>query len=62
MELEGSLPSSQELSTRTYPEPDQSSPKHSLLFLLLVIAKFPGSPILVTLMMEKVRSSERWFL
>jgi hypothetical protein len=27
MEPEGSLPSSQELSTCTYPEPDQSSPK-----------------------------------
>jgi hypothetical protein len=31
MEPEGSLPSSQELSTCTYPEPDQSSPQHSLL-------------------------------
>jgi hypothetical protein len=30
MEPEGSLPSSQELSTCTYPEPDQSSPQHSL--------------------------------
>jgi hypothetical protein len=29
MEPEGSLPSSQELSTWTYPEPDQSSPQHS---------------------------------
>jgi hypothetical protein len=29
MEPEGSLPSSQELSTCTYPEPDQSSPQHS---------------------------------
>jgi hypothetical protein len=27
MEPEGSLPSSQELSTCTYPEPDQSSPQ-----------------------------------
>jgi hypothetical protein len=33
MEPEVSLPSSQELSTYTYPEPDQSSPQHSLLFL-----------------------------
>jgi hypothetical protein len=33
MEPEGSLPSSQELSTCTYPEPDQSSPQHSLLSL-----------------------------
>jgi hypothetical protein len=31
MEPEGSLPSSQELSTCIYPEPDQSSPKHSIL-------------------------------
>jgi hypothetical protein len=30
---EGSLPSSQELSTCTYPEPDQSSPQHSILCL-----------------------------
>jgi hypothetical protein len=29
MEPEGSLPSLQELSTCTYPEPDQSSPQHS---------------------------------
>jgi hypothetical protein len=33
MEPEGSLPSSQELPTRTYPEPDQSSPQHSILSL-----------------------------
>jgi hypothetical protein len=33
MEPEGSLPSSQELSTFTYPEPDQSSPQHSILSL-----------------------------
>jgi hypothetical protein len=32
MEPEGSLPSSQELSTCTYPEPNQSSPQHSILF------------------------------
>jgi hypothetical protein len=31
MEPEGSLPSSQELSTYTYPEPDQSRPQHSIL-------------------------------
>jgi hypothetical protein len=31
MELDGSLPSSQELSTCTYPEPDQSSPHHPIL-------------------------------
>jgi hypothetical protein len=30
MEPESSLPSSQELSTYTYPEPDQSSPQHSI--------------------------------
>jgi hypothetical protein len=33
MEPEGSLPSSQELSTCTYPEPDQYSPQHSILSL-----------------------------
>jgi hypothetical protein len=33
MEPEGSLPSSQDLSTSTYPEPDQSSPQHSMLSL-----------------------------
>jgi hypothetical protein len=32
-EPEGSLPSSQELSTCTFPEPNQSSPQHSLLSL-----------------------------
>jgi hypothetical protein len=31
MEPEGSLPRSQEFSACTYPEPDQSSPKHSIL-------------------------------
>jgi hypothetical protein len=31
MEPEGSLPCSQELSTCTYPLPDQSSPQHSIL-------------------------------
>jgi hypothetical protein len=31
MEPEGSLPHSQELSTCSYPEPDQSSPHHSNL-------------------------------
>jgi hypothetical protein len=31
MEPEGSLPSSQELSTCTYPELEQSSPQHSLI-------------------------------
>jgi hypothetical protein len=33
MEPEGSLPRSQELSNCTYPEPDQSNPHHSVLFL-----------------------------
>jgi hypothetical protein len=33
MESEGSLPSLQELSTCTYPEPNQSSPQHSVLTL-----------------------------
>jgi hypothetical protein len=33
MEPEGSLLSLQELSTCTYPEPNQSSPKHSILYL-----------------------------
>jgi hypothetical protein len=33
MEPEGSLPRSQELTICTYPEPDQSSPQHSILFL-----------------------------
>jgi hypothetical protein len=30
MELEGSIPNSQELSTCSYPEPDQSSSHHSI--------------------------------
>jgi hypothetical protein len=30
MELEGSIPNSQELSTCSYPEPDQSSPHHPI--------------------------------
>jgi hypothetical protein len=33
MEPEGSLPRSQELSTCTYPEPDQLSPHHPVLSL-----------------------------
>jgi hypothetical protein len=33
MEPEGSLPRSQELFTCKYPEPDQSSPQHSILSL-----------------------------
>jgi hypothetical protein len=33
MKREGSLPNSQELFTCTYPEPDQSSPQHSILSL-----------------------------
>jgi hypothetical protein len=33
MELEGSLPHSQELSTCPYPEPDQFSPHHPILSL-----------------------------
>jgi hypothetical protein len=33
MEPEGSMPRSQELSACTYPEPDQSSPQHSVLSL-----------------------------
>jgi hypothetical protein len=33
MEPEGSLPCSKELATGPYPEPDKSSPNHSILFL-----------------------------
>jgi hypothetical protein len=33
MELEGSLPCSQESATGPYPEPDDSSPDHTILFL-----------------------------
>jgi hypothetical protein len=33
MEPDGSLPRSQKLSTCIYPEPDQSSPKHPILYL-----------------------------
>jgi hypothetical protein len=33
MEPEGSIPNSQELSTCSYPEPDQSSPLHPILIL-----------------------------
>jgi hypothetical protein len=49
MEPEGSLPSLQELSTCTYPEPDQSSPQHSILskkksILMLFIHLHLGLP------------------
>jgi hypothetical protein len=47
METEGSIPNSQELSTCSYPEPDQSSPHHSIpplldskLVLVLTILTF----------------------
>jgi hypothetical protein len=33
MELEGSLPCSQEPSTDPYPKPDQSNPYHPILYL-----------------------------
>jgi hypothetical protein len=33
MQLEGSLPYSEEPAIVAYPEPDQSSPYHSILFL-----------------------------
>jgi hypothetical protein len=36
MEPEVSLPLSQELSTCTYPEPDQPSPQHSILSLMSI--------------------------
>jgi hypothetical protein len=45
MELEGSLPRTQELSTCTYPEPDQFSRQHSILSLHLnVILLHLGLP------------------
>jgi hypothetical protein len=49
MEPEGSLPSLQELSNCTYPEPDQSSPQQTLLslkgsFLMLFIHLRLGLP------------------
>jgi hypothetical protein len=50
MELEGSLPSSQELSTCTYPEPDQSSPQHSILSL-----KGPSYIPLLRSFIQKIR-------
>jgi hypothetical protein len=43
MEPKGSLSSSQELSTCTYPEPDQSSPTHPVLSLTTHLwLHFPG--------------------
>jgi hypothetical protein len=33
MEAEGSLPCSQQLATRPYPQPDQSSPRLYILFI-----------------------------
>jgi hypothetical protein len=41
MEPEGSLPRSQELSTCTYPEPDQSGPQHSILSLTILMLYNP---------------------
>jgi hypothetical protein len=49
MEREGSIPNSQELSICPYPEPDQSSPRHSIpplqrpttYVLVFLVASFP---------------------
>jgi hypothetical protein len=37
METEVSLASSQELSTCTYPEPNKSSPQHSIIYIYIYI-------------------------
>jgi hypothetical protein len=40
MEPEGSIPNSQQLSTCSYPEPDQSTPHHPYVLVFLVVS-FP---------------------
>jgi hypothetical protein len=49
MELEGSIPNSQELSTCPYPEPDQSSPHHPILTLIDPFEYYPTTYVLVFL-------------
>jgi hypothetical protein len=39
MEPEGSKPNSQELSTCSYPEPDQSSPHLTIIIIIILINK-----------------------
>jgi hypothetical protein len=49
MEPEGSIPNSQELSTCPYPEPDQSSPHHSIPTLKDPSIYYPLTYVLVSL-------------
>jgi hypothetical protein len=68
METEGSLPRSQELSTCTYPEPDQSRPQHSILSLkcylstyvsVFLVVSFPLAflPITCTFLFSPIRAT-----
>jgi hypothetical protein len=52
MEPEGSVPNSQELSTCSYPEPDQSSPYHPIPPLQVPFYYYPPTYVLVFLVVS----------
>jgi hypothetical protein len=63
VELEGSLPRSQELSTCTYPEPDQSSPHHPIPSLqcytltYVLVFLFVSFPLTIAVIFSLIRAT-----